>query len=444
MCTTRRGFLMGCSAAIANLAAARFTNIAFASPLAAGSYDTLVVLFLRGGIDGLSLVMPTSGPDRALYEAARPTIKIPNSGASTALDLGPWGGNQFGLHPAAGALYDLWQDRRVAFVHAAGLDTASRSHFDNQAQIELGTPGVNNTPDGWITRHLVTAPNLPPDLVMPSVAVGSTVPTSYQDSFNTVVMANRDDFLLNTGPSEWRDEQKIALRNLLDNGATYVHATGTSALDATTLVEQMVPSASSYVPANGATYPSGSYGDALKLIAQLVKLDLGLRAVTLDLGGWDTHNGQGTPAAGQYFWNQVGQLAGGLGAFYTDLAGSGSLNYMRRVTVVVMSEFGRRLHENADIGTDHGHGNVITVVGGPVVGGLYGSWPGLANAQLYDQADLAITTDFRRVLAEIVTKRLENPNWASVFPGYGGYQPLGVVTDLFADGFETGDTRFWG
>ena len=182
----------------------------------------------------------------------------------------------------------------------------------------------------------------------------------------------------------------------------------------------------------------------MKLTAQLIKLGVGLRAATLDLGGWDTHNGQGTTNDGQFFWEKIEELSRTLAAFYTDLDGAGDAAYTKRVTVVALSEFGRRFEENSDTGTDHGHGGVITVMGGNVNGGVHGLWPGLHTDQLFDHADLAITTDFRQVLAEIVTKRLRNPNVELVFPGYTGYTPLGIMSDaLFRDNFETGDTRQW-
>ncbi len=444
---TRRGFMMGCSAAIANVAAARFTSLVFADPLILGNHDTLIVLFLRGGMDGLSFVLPTGGPDRVHYETARPVLKIPASGANAALALGTMGGSQFGLHPAATDLHNLFQDGKVAFVHAAGLDTSSRSHFDNQAQMELGTPGDGGTNDGWLTRHFLTSPGLPLNTPMVQrIAVSSTIQSAWLSDTSVVAFANRDDFLFNTGPSAWRDAQKTSLRNILDlhSAVDPRYAQGLVSLDASGFIEQNIPTLSSYVPANGAVYPSGSFGDSLKLTAQLIKLNMGLRAATLDLGGWDTHNGQGTPADGQFFWEKIQELSQALSAFYQDLDGVGANAFAGRTTVAVMSEFGRRFRENNDAGTDHGHGGVITVMGGPVVGGLYGNWPGLANEQLYDAADLDITTDFRRVLSEIVVSRLENPNWQQVFPGYAGYSPLGIVRPiLFNDGFESGTAGNW-
>jgi uncharacterized protein (DUF1501 family) len=192
--------------------------------------------------------MPTAGPDRAFYEAARPVLKIPASGANAALALGAMGGNQFGLHPAAADLHGLYQDGKVAFVHAAGLDTSSRSHFDNQAQIELGTPGNGGTNDGWLTRHFLTCPGLPPDTPMVQrIAVSSTIQSSWLADTNVVAFANRDDFLFNTGPSSWRDAQKLSLRNILDlhSAADPRYAQGLVSLDASSFIEQNVPTLSS-------------------------------------------------------------------------------------------------------------------------------------------------------------------------------------------------------
>lgn len=168
----------------------------------------------------------------------------------------------------------------------------------------------------------------------------------------------------------------------------------------------------SYDPANGAVYPeNSSFGSQLRTVAQMIKWQLGLTVATIDFGGWDTPENQAN-----YFSNRIGEMAESLTAFYTDLNGSGTLNFANRITVVVMSEFGRRLKENNNRGTDHGHGSVMWVLGGKVQGGLYGAWPGLQNEQLYDGADLRITTDYRTVLSEIIMGRLDNPNLGLVFP----------------------------
>jgi uncharacterized protein (DUF1501 family) len=208
-------------------------------------------------------------------------------------------------------------------------------------------------------------------------------------------------------------------------GGSWLHAAGIQTLNAVDVIENSDPGV--YTPENGAAYPNGSFGDNLKTIAQTIKMQLGMRVATVDLGGWDTHEFQGDDGGG-YFAARFGELSSGLAAFYTDLNGSGSANYMSRLTLVVMSEFGRTFKQNASRGTDHGHGNVMFVLGGQVNGGaIYGEWPGLGSDQLYDRRDLSITTDYRRVLSEILLRRLGNPHLGHVFPGYINHQPLGIV-----------------
>ena len=197
-----------------------------------------------------------------------------------------------------------------------------------------------------------------------------------------------------------------------------------------------------YQPANGATYPQGEFGEQLQVIAQLMKLRVGLSVATLDLGGWDTHDNQGV--GGGYYSNLVARLAQGLAALYLDLDSGGNDNLANCLTLVLQSEFGRRLRENANRGTDHGHGNVMLVMGGSVNGGLYGEWPGLGSDQLFDNADLQVTTDFRRVLSEILIRRLGNPRLGQIFPGYGNYTPMGLVQgdDLPPD-YSTAPGQGW-
>ena len=206
-----------------------------------------------------------------------------------------------------------------------------------------------------------------------------------------------------------------------------------------------------YQPSGGANYSlnyNGGFGSQLRNVAQLIKLNLGLRAVTIDLGNWDTHNGQGNPTQSyDWFGNQVESLSQGLAAFYTDLSSDASGNFMQHVSVIVVSEFGRRVLENADSGTDHGYGNVMLALGGAVNGGtVYGNLPGLDNQTLYQGTDVAVTTDYRQLISEALIRRMANPNIYYVFPGYAGYAPLGVFQGadlppsnydaLFADGFD--------
>lgn len=446
---TRRGFVAGCSAAIAGMAGARFPSLAFADPEATINNETLVVVFLRGGMDGLNLVVPISGADRGHYATARPNIKVPLSGSDSALSLD----GQFGFHRAAQPLHQLYQSGKVAVVNATGLDEASRSHFDSMEYIERGTPGVRTTATGWLTRHFLSAYNLPPEIVMPSVSVGNLQATSLLGDRDSINMNDPGSFNLQIGPYDWRDAQRVALRHMYTGDNTWLHASGLQALDAMDIIE--INASGNYVPANGAVYPSGSFGDGLQVVAQMTKLDLGLRVATMDLGGWDTHVNQGDDGAG-YFGNLIGTLSEGLAALYTDLDGAGSNNYTNRLTIVVQSEFGRRLKENADEGTDHGHANPMIVISGNAVPGVHGAWPGIGPGQLFDNADLAVTTDFRRVLSEILIRRMGNNSLGVIFPDYSDYQPLGIVqgTDLppnysstiggiFNNGFESGDTGAW-
>ena len=441
--------MVGCSAAVAAMSGARFSSLVFGAP--GSNDDIMVVLFLRGGIDGLNIVMPTTHGDRGYYESARPTLQVPVTGPNRALPLG----QGFGMHPSASPLHSLFQSGHLAIVRAAGIQTvASRSHFDAQEYWELGTPGDTTSNTGWLARHLSTATNLPPNIPMPSISVGGLLQSSLRGSLETININSVSDFNLQQGPWLWRSAHRQALRSLVDNGTSQIHVTCGQALDAVDVVE--LNTSGSYSPSNGANYPNNSYGNHLITIARMIKLGLGLRVATLDLGGWDTHNQQGDGAGG-YFGGRLSDLAQGLNAFYTDLNGSGVNNYTSRLTVVVMSEFGRRLKQNNDAGTDHGYGSHMFVLGGRVNGGLYGTWPGLANGQLFDQADLAVTTDYRRVLSEILIRRFGNPNIGAIFPDYSSTYiqegPLGIVqgTDipvnqgppLFGDGFESGNTGGW-
>jgi len=417
---TRRGFLAGCSTAIAALAGSQLTSLAFASPDAENeSREIIMAIFLRGGADGLSIVPPLAGPDRGYYEMARPQLQIPTSGANALIPLD----DRFGLHPFAAPLHDLYQDGKLAIIHAAGLTSDTRSHFDAMAFMELGTPGQKRTPTGWLTRHLLTAGNLPPEIIIPVLAAGGNQPDSLLGSRETIAMSSPNEFSL-IADWQYRNQLRSSLRHLYA-GDSWLPQVGQETLDAMDIIENANPD--DYVPAHGAAYPDGDFGDNLQIIAQMIKLNLGLRVATVDLGGWDTHERQAWDVTG-YFADMVAELAQGLHAFHTDLDSGGADNPATRLTVVVMSEFGRRVRENAARGTDHGHGNIILVLGGKVNGGrVYGDWPGMSADQLYQGADLAITTDYRRVLSEILIRRLKNPNLGVIFPNYRDYAPLGVI-----------------
>jgi uncharacterized protein (DUF1501 family) len=399
---TRRNFLQGCSYAIASMAGARLTNLAFAQD---DTSDALVVIFLRGGWDALNVVPPREGDDRGFYEKARPNIKITNL---LPLD------DRFGLHPALAPLHDLYQAGKLGVVHAVGLDHDTRSHFDAQEFIELGTPGQKSTASGWITRHLQTT-NVAS--ILPALSTSGS-PSSLLNYTPTVNLNTPSDFSLwDNGLAE---SQQNSLRQMY-NDDTLLHRAGARTLDALGIVSPLVEQ--EYRPSNGASYNDDEFGQQLKTVARMIKLEAGLRAATVDFGGWDTHEYE-TDGNGGYLADLLDQLASGLANFYLDL----DSGYTDRLSVVVISEFGRRLVQNESYGTDHGHGNVMLALGGNVNGGrVYGEWPGLHNDQLYDHADLAITTDYRRVLSELLSVRLGNPNIEAVFPGFSSsYNPLGL------------------
>ena len=420
----RRGFLVGCSAAIASMTGG-LSLTAFGSAEDEPNQEIVIVVFLRGGMDGLSAVMPIDGADRGYYVANRTQLAVPTTGANAALPLT----DLFGINPAGAPFRELFQAGKLAVVHAAGLTSDTRSHFDAMQYMELGTPGSKSSTTGWLTRHLLTAGNIPPEIIMPALATGNLQPTSLLGSRESLGMTSPSDFEFN-GHWYYGDWQRAALRKMYASSDTWLHQAGLQTLNAVDVLEYAAPGA--YTPGNGAVYPGSDFGRNLRAIAQMIKLQLGLRVTTVDLGGWDTHEWQGDDGAG-YFADRFEDLTRGLHALLTDLSNHNGVDHALRTTIVVMSEFGRSFKENSSHGTDHGHGNVMFVLGGRVNGGqVLGQWPGLATNQLYDKRDLAITTDYRRVLSEILIRRLGNPNLGVIFPGYTTYAPLGVVqgTDL--------------
>ena len=391
-------------------------RMAFAQTPAQAGGNTLVCIFLRGGIDGLSVVVPYG--DGANYYDARPSISIPEPGnrPNAALDLDGY----FGLHPVLAPLKELYDEGTLAFVHATGLTSETRSHFDAQLFMEYGTPDDKTTTQGWLNRHLqaTAARNGSP---FRAIGMGAQIPTSLQGEFAPLALRSIADFHFGG-----REDQLQSLRRLLgqlyaiDAPTTLLEKQAALAFEALEQLEAL--NAEGYRPADGADYPNDDeeFGLALRQVAQLIKADVGLEVACIDLGGWDTHENQG--AREGYFADQLRIYARGLAAFYADLG-----DRMRNVTVVTMSEFGRRVGENANAGTDHGHGNFMLLMGGGVQGGrVYTHWPTLAPEALRD-GDLAITTDYRDVLAEIVRHRLGNDDLAFVFPRYVP-NPLGLIT----------------
>jgi len=456
----RRDFLKGCCVTAVAAGAGSRAHAHFSLPPllpATATDDTLVVVFLRGAMDGLSLLPPgASSPYRGDYEAARPSIRVPLTGTGAALALP---GTTWALHPRASGLRALYQAGHAAFIVAAGQvapDPVVRSHFEAQSNLEFGTGG-RNSGIGWLTRHLISG-GLPPNVPLPAVSMGSITANSLLGSSDAITMNSGSDFRLDTFHWSWQNDDAahglvggVSRMDALWSGNTsLLERAGRETLGSLALLRPI--DFSNYQPSGGANYTlayNGGFGSQLRNIAQMIKLGLGLRVATIDLGNWDTHVGQGNPSQSyDWFGNQVESLSEGLSAFYTDLSSDPSGNYMNRVSVVVVSEFGRRVLENADAGTDHGYGNVMLALGGAVNGGqVYGTFHGLDTQDLYQGTDVAVTTDYRRIFAEAMIRRLGNPNIYYAFPGYSGYSPLGVFQGadlpptsydaIFASGFET-------
>lgn len=402
---SRRGLLArGGAVGLAALATPSIVpRFAIAAETAGGQRPagTLVVLFLRGAVDGLSLVVPHQ--DHAYY-AARPTLAVPEN---KVLDLD----GRFGLHPSLAPLLALWRSRDLAVVHAAGLiSTADYSHFDAQGLMECGSDdaGIGS---GWLARHLLCRPQAKDALR--AVAMGPHVAASLSGYRRATALDGLGTFQLAMTGTAY-DQIMRALEHLYtDSGRPATHAAHET-FDALRRVAAIRDQA--YVPAHHVEYPRSALGNALLNVAQVAKGVPELEAVTLDAGGWDTHAAQNAVLPGL-----LADLAASLVAFTTDLGG-----LMRHTTIVVMSEFGRRVEENSAGGTDHGHGNVMFVIGEGVRGRrVYSHWPGVAPSHL-DYGDLAVTTDYRQVLSDVVKHRMQNHHVNRVFPGLH-YKPVGVA-----------------
>ncbi len=394
------------------------------------SENIFVFVFQRGGIDGLSFLAPMNGhADRGNYEALRVNGTLIPSG-----NLQPLSGG-WGLHPAAAPLVDLWTNNSLAIVQAVGLPWANRSHFEAERYVELGTPGNRFTTTGWLTRHLQTATNLPESLLLPAVITESTVRYSLLREPSVVTMEKPSSFDLDS--NYYEDEQEAALADIYAQESGSIDVAGSQALAALSIVEAI--DWNGYVPSNGAAYPTRlddpgkltSFAEEMKIIAQLIKEDTGLHVAQTDIGGWDTHNEQGNLPASGWFYDNVRSLSASLLAFFTDLdvPSPNGKTWAERTTMIVYTEFGRRAFDNADAGTDHGWGNNLLAIGGGVNGGqFFGSWPGLAEENLFQGADVWATTDYRTVFSECLMKRYHNNRLYQIFPGYTAeeYQPLGV------------------
>jgi uncharacterized protein (DUF1501 family) len=372
----------------------------------------LITIFQRGAVDGLNMIVPFGERD---YYAARPSIAVgkPNA-AEGAVDLDGF----FGLHPRLASLKPLWDSKQLAIVHATGSPDGTRSHFDAQDYMESGTPGVKSTQDGWLNRYLHAREHAEATPFR-AVALAPQMPRSLQGLEPALAIGQLGQFGIRAGQAtemvqaSFESEYAAAADKVLNK-------TGGQAFDAVRMLKSADPS--QYQPANGADYPRSGYGEALRQIAQLIKADVGLEVAFAEAGGWDTHVNQGS-SAGQLAL-RLDDFARGISALARDLG-----DRMSDIVILTMSEFGRAVAENGNRGTDHGHGNAMMIIGGQNVRGgkVYGRWPGLAREQRYEGRDLAVTTDFRSVFAEVVRGHLGVTDTRTIFPGFTDTQKLGFI-----------------
>ncbi len=370
----------------------------------------LIAIFQRGAVDGLNVVVPHGEP---AYYALRPSIAIPRPDGTdqSAVDLD----GHFGLHPALRSLKPLWDRKQLAIVEAVGSPDPTRSHFDAQDYMESGTPGLKATNDGWLNRALRNEPHPSP---LRAVSLSPELPRALHGKNETLAINSVGDFQIKDVrvASTFESMYGTSVDQIL-------RGTGKETFDAIKIMQSIQKTP--YTPANNARYPNGRLGQSLQQIARLIKANVGLEVAFTDVGGWDTHvNETGPqPHTGQLA-NLLRDFGDALAAFSQDMG-----DRMADITVVTMSEFGRTVKENGNRGTDHGHANVMFVLGGQVRGGhVYGDWPGLANEQLYERRDLNVTTDFRTVLSELVSKQMGNRQLADVFPGFTGTKVRGILS----------------
>src|SRR5512141_1872818 len=380
---------------------------------------TLICLVQRGAADALNIVVPHGDPS---YYGLRPTIAIPRPSGSSktisrdaAIDLDGF----FGLHPSLAPFKPLYDRGLLAPVHAVGSPSTTRSHFDAQDYMETGTPDVKGTPDGWLNRYLAVKGTCDECKITPFRAVSLTqqTPRIMEGSSEVIAMNNLSEFTVRASGS-----QAERLEALYRTGsADLVHGTGAEMFEAVNMLKAANPQ--KYAPENGAAYPGTQFGQRLLQIAQLIKANVGLEIAFADVGGWDTHVNQGS-STGQLA-QRLDDFSRSIAALVTDLG-----DRMDDVVILTMSEFGRMARENGNRGTDHGHAGALFVIGGHVKGGkVHGKWPGLEQEQLYEGRDLALTTDFRSVFAEITARHMGATRTERIFPGFTPQQQgwLGLI-----------------
>lgn len=399
----RRFFLHKGALAIAGTAA--IPNFLVRSVLAETAVTPgrrLVVIFQRGAVDGLNVVVPYREKN---YYAMRPTIAIPQN---KVLDLDGF----FGLHPSLTGFKPLYDQGHLAIVNATGSPSMCRSHFEAQDYMESGTPGLPSTRDGWLNRALQAQDACcrpQHTTTFRALALAPQVPLTLAGRIPAVALSNVNSFTIAGRGPHLSPAAGVFQAMYAGSGDRIFHAAGDQTFEAVKMLRAADPA--QYKPAAGVAYPDTQFGNSMRQIAQLLKANLGVEAAFTNVMGWDTHHAQGG-VEGQLS-DRLRDFSASISAFWRDM-GDGAEN----VTLVTMSEFGRTARENGTGGTDHGHANAMFILGGQVKGGkVYGRWPGLADDQLNQGRDLALTTDYRQVLGEIITRKLGAQNLNLVFPG---------------------------
>jgi len=413
---SRRGFVTDTSLQVAALALpAWLPHLRFAATQNS-SRDVIVSVFMRGGADGLTLVAPFGDP---AYYAGRPTIAVPRPDSSspakgTALD------NFFMLPPGMRGLLPPYLANQLLVVHATGqAATNSRSHFEAERYLEAGKPSDYSIATGWLARHLMTSTPMKANAPLRGISLGW--------GGMRLTMTGAPRTLPIPQPENYRHQapSQGVLERMYGTGWAPVRDSARDALATVSLLGAI--NFNGYAPANGAAYPGTDFGRGFRALAALIKADTGLEAAHLDIGGWDTHANQGSTAGQMH--NLMTDFSNTLGAFWADVM-QGPVS--RKVTVVVVSEFGRNARENGSQGTDHGRGSVAFLMGPNIAGGrVMATWPGLARDVLEDGQDVRVTIDHRDLLAEVVKRRLGNNNLAAIFPGFVPVE-RGVTTDVAA------------
>jgi len=397
----RRAFLLGTAATGLALQTAPLwaAGQAISAPKAQAG-DILITVFQRGAADALHSVVPAGDSH---YFDLRPRTAV-----TDAIDLDGF----YALNPALSGLLPLWDANELALVHAAGSPSDSRSHFDAQDFMEWAYPGKNVVNSGWLGRHLMSL-DTGNESAFRAVSFNGAINKSLAgQGVTALTLSSIDGFDLQIKPA-LHDAVSESTRAIFD-GESLMAAHAQTLFGGIDTLQSLNPE--DYPVENGAQYPDTPFGNKLQQLAILIKAGVGIEVATADIGGWDHHDN-----INQFYPDLAREFADSLLAFRQDIS-----DHWHRITILCMTEFGRRAAENASAGTDHGHGSVMYVMGGNVNGGqVYGQWPGLAASQL-DRGDLAVTTDFREVFAEVLSKRLNNNSLETVLPDFQYAGGLGL------------------